>query len=251
LQEEQEEEKEPEIEIPNQNPRAEKDWEVMRALQVSRPCELCNYGVRILSLKEVFETCFSESKMLLETFNVENIPIFATENFVFSLNGVENDFDQYLRMADALLIFPQPPSILLLADLEADRLLLVMRQKLKENKPQQLFPKIWKKSISHNNVMFVHWSYFRNSSSGDIPFAMRLINESLSVSASIRAVLQVFLGETEIQDVESLNGFFNAHPEKPLRMLLQNRGNAINYDRSKLQEAAEQYRHNGLQMICS
>jgi len=68
---------------------------------------------------------------------------------------------------------------------------------------------------------------------------MGLGNNHFSVPVSIRAALQVFLGETDIKDIQSLKDFFKAQPESALRKLLRTRGNAMNYDRSKLQEAAE------------
>eukprot|EP00808_Paulinella_micropora_P021921 g17782.t1 len=123
---EQEREMEQEVELPKMKPCSEKVWQYSRALDCTSASQLSgmspSLGVDIKPFHQFIQRLDVQGISDIDWFPDS---LFCTSNFfdtVIQQHSVTQDIKDYLRLADAVLAFPDA-SLLLLSDFEAEQIL--------------------------------------------------------------------------------------------------------------------------------
>ncbi|KAJ9453254.1 hypothetical protein DIPPA_05970 [Diplonema papillatum] len=231
---ERETEEEKEEEVPKLTPSAEKWWDaspLVSAQDVDDVKRAILPGV--YSLADVVSDMFSSSKVLSQYINMPTSQVWVTSNFLHAVDGTH--IDQYLRLADAILVVPtckdSPDSALfVLSEFEAERVLQLLH--------------------AHPGaacaVTLVNWCFLRTSEGTK---AIELATQPAPAPRTHAqlAALQLFGGETkycwrkqEADRMSSLGQLLRPDSKRAVLELLRMRQTQAQYDMSDLQSVIEQ-----------
>ncbi|KAJ9453253.1 hypothetical protein DIPPA_05970 [Diplonema papillatum] len=227
-------EEEKEEEVPELTPNAEKWWDAS-PLRCAQDVDGVKRAILpgVYSLVGIVSTAFSSSKFLTQYINMSTSQVWVTSNFLHAVNGTH--IDQYLRLADAILVVPtyksSPESALfVLSDFEAERVLQLLH--------------------AHPGaacaVTLVNWCFLRTSEGTK---AIELATQPAPAPRTHAqlAALQLFVGETkycwrkqETGRMSSLGKLLRPNCTKAVLELLRMRQTQAQYDMSDLQSVIEQ-----------